>query len=56
MFALEDTLIEDDETFSISLVASTFYASFVIFSPEASVVTVTIVEDPNDSKCLLVTT
>ena len=47
MFAIDDTLIEDDETFNISLTTS---ASFVTFTPEASVATITILQDPNDSK------
>ena len=53
VFALEDTLIEDDESFNISLATSSSDASFVAFSPEASVATVTIVQDPNDSKSLM---
>lgn len=52
VFALEDTLIEDDESFNISLATSSSDASVVAFTPEASVATVTIVQDPNDSKSL----
>jgi hypothetical protein len=47
---IDDTLIEDDETFNVSLAASSADASFVTFTPEASVATITIVQDPNDSK------
>ena len=50
---MEDTLIEDDESFNISLATSSSDASVVAFSPEASVATVTIVQDPNDSKSLM---
>jgi hypothetical protein len=50
VLALDDTLIEDDETLNISLATSSADASFVSFTPEASVVTITIVQDPNDSK------
>ena len=50
VFALDDTLIEDDETFNISLATSSADASFATFTPEASVATITIVQDPNDSK------
>ena len=50
MFAIDDTLIEDDETFNISLTTSSADASFITFTPEASVATITIVQDPNDSK------
>ena len=50
VFALDDTLIEDDETFDISLSTSSADASFATFTPEASVATVTILQDPNDSK------
>ena len=50
VFAINDTLIEDDETFNISLTTSTADASFVTFTPEASIATITIVQDPNDSK------
>ena len=50
VFAIDDTRIEDDETFNISLNTSSADASFVKFTPEASVATITIVQDPNDSK------
>jgi hypothetical protein len=50
VLAIDDTLIEDDETFNVSLAASSADASFVTFTPEASVATITIVQDPNDSK------
>jgi hypothetical protein len=52
VFTLDDTLIEDDETFNISLATSSADASFVTFTPEASTATITIVQDPNDSKSL----
>ena len=50
VFAIDDTKIEDDETFNISLTTSSADDSFVIFTPESSVATITIVQDPNDSK------
>lgn len=50
VFALEDTLIEGDETFTISLAVSSADASSVRFTPETRVATVTIVQDSNDSK------
>jgi hypothetical protein len=50
ILAIDDTLIEDDETFNISLTTSSADDSFVTFTPEASVATITIVQDPNDSK------
>ena len=50
VFAIDDTRIEDEETFNISLTTSSADASFVTFTPEASVAIITIVQDPNDSK------
>ena len=50
VFAIDDTRIEDDETFNISLATSSADASFVTFTPEASIATISIVQDPNDSK------
>ena len=47
VFAIDDTTVEDDETFNISLTTD---ASFVTFTPEASVATITILQDPTDSK------
>lgn len=47
---LDDTLIEDDETFSISLIASPADGNSVRFTTGENVTTVTIVQDPNDSK------
>ena len=49
VFAIDDTRIEDDETFNISLTTSSADANFVTFTPESSVATITIVQDPNDS-------
>ena len=51
VFALDDTMIEDDEIFNISLATSSADANIVTFTPESSVATITIVQDPNDSKC-----
>jgi hypothetical protein len=50
VFAIDDTLIEDDEMFNISLTTTTADASLATFTPEASVATITIVQDSNDSK------
>ena len=50
VFALDDTMIEDDEIFNISLTTSSADANIVTFTPESSVATITIVQDPNDSK------
>ena len=50
VFAIDDTRIEDEETFNISLTTSSADASFVTFTPETSIATITILQDPNDSK------
>ena len=50
VFVLDDTLIEHDEIFNISLATSSVDANIVTFTPESSVATITIVQDPNDSK------
>ena len=50
VFAINDTRIEDDETFNISLATSSADDSFVTYTPEASTATITILQDPNDSK------
>ena len=50
VFALEDDLIEDVETFSVSLSASTSNGISIRFTPGANVATVSIVQDPDDSK------
>ena len=50
MFAIDDTKIEDEETFNISLTTSSADSTFVTFTPEANVAIITIVQDSNDSK------
>ena len=47
---LDDNLIEDDETFTLSLVASPADESAVMFVDGENFTTITILQDPNDSK------
>ena len=49
IFAIDDSLIEDVETFNISLAASLPDEDAVRFTIAGNVTTVTIVQDPNDS-------
>ena len=51
LFAIDDPLIEDVETLSISLAASSSESdgNIVRFTAEKRVANVTIVQDPNDS-------
>ena len=51
VFALEDAFIEDVETFSVSLAASTSNGISIRFTPGANIATVSIVQDPDDSEC-----
>ena len=47
---LDDNLIEDDETFTLSLIASLTDESAVMFTAGGNSTTITILQDPNDSK------
>ena len=49
LFAIDDSLIEDSETFNVSLAASPSEETIVRFTIGENVATVTIVQDPNDS-------
>lgn len=49
LFAIDDLLIEDSETFNVSLAASLSEENIVRFTIGEDVATVTIVQDPNDS-------
>ena len=53
LFTIDDSLIEDVETFNISLAASPSDESTVRFTIGEDVTTVTILQDPNDSKTRL---
>ena len=50
VFSINDRFIEDVETFSVSLSASTSNGISIRFTPGANVATVSIVQDPDDSK------
>ena len=53
---LDDNLIEDDEIFILSLVASPDDESAVMFVAGENYTTITILQDPNDSKSFLLRT
>ena len=55
LFTIHDSLIEDVETFNISLAASPSDENIVRFAIGEDVTTVTILQDPNDSKTRLKT-
>lgn len=50
---LDDNLIEDDEIFTLSLVVSPMDASAVMFVAGQNFTTITILQDPDDSKSFL---
>ena len=50
---LDDNLIEDDEIFTLSLIASPSDASAVTFTAGENFTTVNILQDPNDSRLFI---
>ena len=50
---LDDNLIEDDEIFSLSLIASLTDENAVMFTAGENFTIITILQDPNDSKSII---